>query len=115
MGRRTLRDADWEPYSRRLLLRVTPAQIHELDVLAVEFGVTRAWLLRRAVGRGLPPLVAELRDAYDRGLRVVACRSRAVDTARGPGAGASLGLLLEPDPVPVSARRRRRPDPVEWD
>ena len=87
MGRATIRHADWEPYSRLLKLRATPRQLDELDDLAAEFGVTRAWLVRRGLARGLPLLVAELREAYAQGLRVPpAPDGRARDGRRRRGA-----------------------------
>ena len=76
-----------EPLSRRILFRVTATQLHTLDVLASEFGVSRTWLLRRAVSAGLPEVVAEVRAAADAGLRVAGSEERFSEAVRGPKGG----------------------------
>ena len=96
---------------------VLDEQVHERAVFAVEFGVTRAWLLRRAVGlAGASP-----RSWRSSGMRtswVLASRRPGTvpsTPVRGPVPELPTGSGCEPDPVPVSARRRRHPDPVERD
>ena len=75
------------------VVRATPRQ---LDDLADEFGVTRAWLVRRGLARGLPLLVAELREAYAQGLRVPPSRDGRAREGRRQRAALVDTLVLEP-------------------
>ena len=115
VSRATLRAPDWEPYSRRLVLRATPRQVHELDVLAAELGVTRAWLLRRAVARGLPDVVADLRSAEAASLRVAGPTRRLAQAVRDTGAGSPVAVVLVETGGTVAPRKRRRVPPQGWD
>ena len=115
MPRATVRSPDWESYSRRLIVRATPSEIHELDVFTAEFGVTRAWLLRRAIAAGLPHVVAELRSAQAVGLRVAGPSGGVGEATRGGGAGSPVAVVLVERAGPVARRKRRRVPPREWD
>ena len=114
MPRATVRSPDWESYSRRLILRATPSEIHELDVFTAEFGVTRAWLLRRAIAAGLPQVVAELRSAQAVGLQVAGPSGDVGEATRGGGAASPVAVVLVERAGPVARRKRRRVPPREW-
>lgn len=68
MPRRTIVDPHWEPVAEVVKVRFTATQLHTLDQLVSELRVSRAWLLRMAVHRGLPALVDDLRRRRSLGL-----------------------------------------------
>ena len=93
MPRRTIVDPHWEPLSYVVKVRFTATQLHTLDQLVSELRVSRAWLLRMAVHRGLPALVDDLRRRRRLGLRPATPHSRR--TTKGPRRGPRRGVSVE--------------------
>ena len=108
-------DPDAEPLDRPVRLRLSRRQLFQLDVLAAEFGMTRAWLLREVIADGLPVATERLRGLASSGVRPAgAARSdRPGGTHRGPRSDGP-----RPDrwaKAPGTDARRRRVRPSDFD
>ena len=116
MPRRTIVDPHWEPLCYVVKVRFTATQLHMLDQLVSELRVSRAWLLRMAVHRGLPALVDDLRRRRRLGLRPAAPHSRRTTKGprRGPRGGASVeGAWTSRRDVPIEEPRLEYPEPAD--
>ena len=115
MPRRTIVDPHWEPVAEVVKVRFTATQLHTLDQLVSELRVSRAWLLRMAVHRGLPALVDDLRRRRRLGLRPATPHSRRTTKGprRGPRGGASVeGAWTSRRDVPIEEARLEYPEPA---
>ena len=114
MPRRTIVDPHWEPVAEVVKVRFTATQLHTLDQLVSELRVSRAWLLRMAVHRGLPALVDDLRRRRRLGLRPATPHSRRTTKGprRGPRGGVSVeGAWTSQRDVAVDEPRLEYPEP----
>ena len=114
MSRRTIVDPHWEPLAHVVKVRFTATQLHTLDELVSELRVSRAWLLRMAINRGLPAVVDDLRRRRRLGLRPATAHSRRTTRGprRGPRGGASVeGAWISRDDVPIDEPRLEYPEP----
>ncbi|MCY4123306.1 MAG: hypothetical protein OXG72_20550 [Acidobacteria bacterium] len=104
-------DPDSEPLDREIRLKLSRRQLFQLDALAAEFGMTRSWFVREALGDGLPVATERLRALARRGLRPSgAARSdRSVRTHRGPRSDGERPDRWAKSPAPDARRRRVRP------
>ena len=102
---------DAEPLDRPLRLRVSRRQLFQLDVLAAEFGMTRAWLIREVIADGLPVATDRLRALAKRGLRPAGAtrRDRPDATHRGPRSDGDRPDRWAKSPARDARRRRVRP------
>lgn len=108
-------DPDAEPLDRPLRLRVSRRQLFQLDALASEFGMTKAWLLREVIADGLPVATGRLRALAKSGMRPAGAKRKDRRTAvhRGPRADG-----VRPDRWAKSPRadaRKRRVRPSDFD
>ena len=114
MPRRPIVDPHWEPVAEVVKVRFTATQLHTLDRLVSELRVSRAWLLRMAVHRGLPALVDDLRRRR-LGLRPATTHSRRTTKGprRGPRGGASVeGAWTSRRDVAIDEPRPEYPEPA---
>ena len=76
----------WHPFRHILKFRVTTPQLNHLNQLVASLGVSRSWLLRRALHLGLRSVVEELADvsARDFELRDARGRRQVAGPRRGP-------------------------------
>ena len=105
MPRRTIVDPHWEPLCYVVKVRFTATQLHMLDQLVSELRVSRAWLLRMAVHRGLPGLVDDLRRRRRLGLSAGDTALAAYDEG---SAALAAGRRLGGGRVDVAPRRAGR-------
>ena len=86
MASRTADVAAWQPFRHILKFRVTTPQLNHLNQLVASLGVSRSWLLRRALHLGLRSVVDELTDvsAHDFALRAARGRPHVGGPRRGP-------------------------------
>ena len=86
MASRTADVAAWQPFRHILKFRVTTPQLNHLNQLVASLGVSRSWLLRRALHLGLRGVVEELTDvsAHDFALRAARGRRHVGGPRRGP-------------------------------
>ena len=82
----TAEDAVWEPFRHVLKVKLTSSQLNHLNRLVASLGVSRSWIVRRALQAGLPAVVSELRGSARRDLLLRAARGRRVvrTPRRGP-------------------------------
>ena len=60
---------DAEPLERTLKVGVSRRQLRDLDLIAEEFGMSRAWLVREVLRIGLPAAIGRLRSLREAGYR----------------------------------------------
>ena len=99
---------DHEPYRHVVKLRFAATELNEIDRLALEHGVSRAFLLRQAVAVGLGPAVDALEAARRAGMSVRAARPgpRAGSLYRGPRTrGPQVHVLREASRAALLDRR----------
>lgn len=110
-----LYDPDLQPLDRVVKLRLSRRQLRDVDRLAAEFSMTRAWLLREALAIGLPAAAAKLRMLREQGFRPAGQVSApaAKGPRRGPRSdGARHDRWVSAPAVPVP---RGRPADVPYD
>ena len=111
MPRKPVYDPDWAPADARFVLRVTARQLGDLDAWAREFGVSRSWLVRRALRYGLPPLLADLREAYAQGLYIAPSRGRPAPVRGAVPRGIGQIVFTERPPASRSGASPKRAKP----
>ena len=79
-------DPDLQPLDRVVKLRLSRRQLRDLDQLAAEFSMTRAWFLREALAIGVPAAAVRIRALRRQGLRPSGVLSNrdAAGPRRGP-------------------------------
>ena len=84
--RTPLYDPDLQPLDRVVKVRLSRRQLRDVDRLAAEFSMSRAWFLREALAIGLPAAAAHIRMLRDQGLRPAgtAHTPQATGPRRGP-------------------------------
>ena len=102
-----------EPFDSLVKVRLTSTQLDALNCAAGEQGVTRSWLIREALHRGLPLLLTCLKEARAAGFSVGGARraSRASKVFRGPRAVRAGDAAFAPTSGAVAVDRRTLQDP----
>ena len=73
---------DAEPLDRQVRVRFSQRQLFQLDRLATEFGMSRAWFLREVLADGLPVATERLRALMAAGYRPAGVLRRTDQAAR---------------------------------
>lgn len=110
-----LYDPDLQPLDRVVKLRLSRRQLRDVDRLAAEFSMTRAWFLREALAIGLPAAASKLRMLREQGFRPAGqlARPSAKGPRRGPRSDGARDDRWVADPgAPVP---RPRPADVPYD
>lgn len=68
MPLRSVHAPDAEPFDRVIKLRLSSRQLEQLDLAVAEFRMSRAWLIREALGEGFPRVVERVRERLRAGL-----------------------------------------------
>ena len=99
MPRRPVHEPRWQAYRHVVKLRFTTDQLNSIDQLCAEHGVSRSWLMRRALAKGLPAALDELVKARVEGFSVRGARAhgRPGDRYRGRRGQTLLPVVLEVD------------------
>ena len=100
MAKRIGDDDLWEPYDFQLRVYVSRSMSFDLDMAASELRLSKSLLVREAVRRGLPLLVADVEHLRERGFR--SARHLA-------GLGSAVRRSGLAGDGPVSARWSKRP------
>ena len=99
MPRPPVDDPRWQAYRHVVKVRFNTEQLNLIDELCAEHGVSRSWLIRGALAKGLPHVFDELVKARAHGLSVRAARAngRRGDRYRGRRRQTLLPVVLEVD------------------
>ena len=73
---------DAEPLDRQVRVRFSQRQLFQLDRLATEFGMSRAWFLREVLADGLPVATERLRGLMAAGYRPAGVQRRPDKSSR---------------------------------
>ena len=99
MPRAPVHDPRWQAYRHVVKVRFNTDQLNGIDQLCVEHGVSRSWLIRAALSKGLPQVFDELLEARVRGLSVRGARAngRLGDRYTGRSGETLLPVVFEAD------------------
>lgn len=86
MPLRSVYEPDAEPFDRVVKVRLSSRQLEQLDLAVEELHMSRAWLIREALGEGLPNVVEKVRERLRAGLvpRGEYWRAESAGPRRGP-------------------------------
>ena len=100
-------DPDAEPLDREIKLCLSTRQLEELDLLVKELNMSRSWILRGALGQGLPLFVDSVRQRRSAGF--VSSGEVKNPDAAGPRRGPRSDGLRADRWVNLPGRRDKRP------
>ena len=115
MPRPPVDDPRWQAYRHVVKVRFNTEQLNLIDELCAEHGVSRSWLIRGALAKGLPHVFDELVKARAHGLSVrapapwTACDRYRRSAPTDSPSGGSRGRQRRRRPRRSAARGRCRP------
>ena len=99
MSRAPVHDPHWQAYRHVVKVRFNTDQLNRIDQLCAEHGVSRSWLIRAALSKGLPQVFDELFEARVRGFSARGARGhgRVGDRYLGRRGETLLPVVFEED------------------